>query len=101
MMRVALPIAAMVMVSTAAAQTESVAVPSTSSQFCGVTSAFAISREEGLAELKKCQGGDTVLIPATSLHLVARFCDFTKSMVSTGDRVVCVLQGGDRAIRKK
>ncbi len=101
MIRVALPIVAMVMASTAAAQTESVAVPPTSSQFCGVTSAFAISREEGLAELKKCQGGDTVLIPATSLNLVARFCDFTKSMVSAGDRIACVLEGGDRPIRKK
>jgi hypothetical protein len=101
MIRVALSIVAMVMASTAAAHAESAEAPPTSLQFCGVSSAFAISREEGLAELRKCQGGDTVLIPATSLNLVARFCDFTKSMVSAGDRIACVLQGGDRPFRKK
>lgn len=87
-----------VMLSAGSAHAQSTAAPPPSpSQFCGVS--FLIGIEKALAKLQKCQPGDTVLIPARFPDVVVRFCDFTKSMVSTGGDIACVLQGGDRTFR--
>jgi hypothetical protein len=77
------------------------AVPPTESSFCAAgSSRFRISEAAGLEGAAKCVRGDTILIPVGSGSSIARLCDFTKSMVSGGNFIVCVMQGGARAVRQ-
>jgi hypothetical protein len=50
----------------------------------------------GFAELRKCAKGDTIIIPAGSGSVVARVCDFTRSMILAGGNVICMMQDGER-----
>jgi hypothetical protein len=66
--------------------------PSKPQGYClAASAAFLESESKAFDELKKCVRGDTVVIPAKSASIVARMCDFSKSMVATADYVVCVL----------
>jgi hypothetical protein len=67
----------------------SVAQPSS---YClGASAAFLESETKAFDELKKCARGDTIVIPAKSASAVARLCDFSKSIVTSQDHVVCVI----------
>ena len=77
------------------------ASPADKSGYCISGSAgFLISEDQGIAESKsKCKRGDTVIIPAARTRIIARLCDFTKSILTAGENAVCVLTGTDRAER--
>lgn len=62
------------------------------SGYClAASAAFLESETKAFEELKKCARGDTIVIPAKSASAVARLCDFSKSIVTTQDHVVCVI----------
>lgn len=45
-----------------------------------------------LVELsQKCRPGDTIFLPIANPSVIAKICDFSRAMVSTGYDVVCVL----------
>lgn len=68
------------------------------SSYCAAGSAgFQKSDAAGIAGLAKCVRGDTIIIPAGDGDVVARVCDFTKSIVTSGGYTVCVMQGEMRA----
>ena len=88
----------------AAAQSPTRAAPRTASpadSYCISGSAgFLVSEDQGIAESKsKCKRGDTVVIPAAKTRIIARLCDFTKSIFTAGENAVCVLTGTDRPER--
>jgi len=61
---------------------------------------FLSSEDQGIAESRsKCKRGDSVIIPTAHARIIARLCDFTKSIVPAGGNVVCVLTGADRPER--
>lgn len=48
--------------------------------------------EKGWLQLKNdCRPGDIISLPATFTVVVARICDFSRSMVNTGKDVLCVV----------
>lgn len=47
----------------------------------------------------KCQVGDTLYVPAVEVAVIARACDFNRSMMNNGRAVVCVY-AGDRGTRR-
>jgi hypothetical protein len=66
--------------------------PALPSGYClAASAAFLESETKAFDELKKCTRGDTIVIPAKSASAVARLCDFSKSIVTTQDHVVCVI----------
>jgi hypothetical protein len=70
------------------------AQPAMTSAYClSGAAGFFRGEDQGFAEMKKCQRGDTIVIPSGSASVVARVCDFGKAIVSSGSNVVCVLQG--------
>jgi hypothetical protein len=41
---------------------------------------------------KNCSPGDTIIVPGTYLSLIARICDFSRSLIATpGGNVLCVV----------
>jgi hypothetical protein len=45
-----------------------------------------------LVELsQKCRPGDTIFLPIANPSVIAKICDFSRAIVSTGYDVVCVL----------
>ena len=64
--------------------------------YCGSGSAAlalgsgtAMSR---LAEVRqKCRPGDTIFVPTANPAVIAKICDFSRTIVSTGYDVVCVV----------
>jgi hypothetical protein len=71
--------------------------PIVSSYCLPASAAFLESDAKASEELRKCARGDTVVIPARNPGAVARFCDFSKAVISVGDNVVCVLVFPERA----
>ena len=70
---------------------------SPTSAYClAASAAFLESESKATEELRKCARGDTIVIPAKSASAIARLCDFSKSIVTTSDHVVCVLQLPER-----
>jgi hypothetical protein len=70
------------------------------SSYCLPASAgFREGDSKAAEEMRKCARGDTVVIPAKNPGAVARFCDFTKSIVAIGDNVACVMVFPERASR--
>jgi hypothetical protein len=69
------------------------AAPAASAYCVSGAGGFLMSEAQGFAEMKKCQRGDTIIIPAASASVVARVCDFTKAIVPSGGNIVCVMQG--------
>lgn len=67
-----------------------------SAAYCGSGSAAlalgsgsAMSR---LAEVRqKCRPGDTIFVPTANPPVIAKICDFSRAIISTGQDVVCVL----------
>jgi hypothetical protein len=55
------------------------------------SAAFLEGDSRAAEEMRKCARGDTVVIPAKNPGAVARVCDFSKSIVTIGDNVVCVI----------
>jgi len=72
----------------------------TSSSAQSDTSAYCIlgpiDNDRGAEPLNKCLPGDTTVIPSRNAAVVARFCDFSKAIVTTNTVVVCVVKGGER-----
>jgi hypothetical protein len=69
-----------------------VVTPAPPSGYClAASAAFLESETKAFDELKRCTRGDTIVIPAKSASAVARLCDFSKSIVTTQDHVVCVI----------
>ena len=69
-----------------------VVAPASPSGYClAASAAFLESETKAFDELKKCARGDTIVIPAKSASAVARLCDFSKSIVTTQDHVVCII----------
>jgi predicted RNA-binding Zn ribbon-like protein len=67
------------------------------SGYClAASAAFLESEAKASEEMKKCGRGDTIVIPAKSASAVARWCDFSKSIVATPDHVVCVILTPER-----
>jgi hypothetical protein len=69
------------------------AAPPQSAYCVSASGGFLSSEAQGFAELKKCQRGDTVIIPAGSASVVARVCDFSRAVVASGGSIICVVQG--------
>ena len=40
---------------------------------------------------QKCRAGDTVILPINLQFFIAQLCDFNKSIVHSGDSVICVM----------
>jgi hypothetical protein len=66
---------------------------------------FAVTRRNPATQpddslvYNNCSPGDTIIIPGTYLSLIARICDFSRSVVATsGGNVLCVV-GPPRPIR--
>jgi hypothetical protein len=75
--------------------------PAGAGSFCAAAGGgFILSEAQGLAGLRKCGKGDTVMIPNSAAYAVGKFCDFSKSMVAIGGSVLCVLQGGERPTKQ-
>lgn len=71
--------------------------PPVASAYCLPASvAFLDSDAKASDEVRKCARGDTVIIPAKNASAVARMCDFSKAVVTSGDNVVCVLVSPER-----
>ena len=64
-----------------------------------VSVAFLESEAKASDEMKKCSAGDTIVVPARSAGAIARMCDFSKSVVAVGDKVVCAMVLPERASR--
>jgi hypothetical protein len=74
------------------------ALPAAPSSYCLPASAgFLEGDSKASEEMRKCARGDTVVIPAKSPGALARVCDFSKSIVTIGDNVVCVMVFPERA----
>jgi hypothetical protein len=71
------------------------------SKYCVSGSAgFLTSEEQGIESSRlKCKSGDTIIIPAARTRIIARLCDFTRTIATAEANVVCVLTGTDRAER--
>lgn len=67
-----------------------------SSAYCG-SGSTALALGSGnpinrLAEVRqKCRPGDTIFVPTANPSVIAKICDFSRAIVSTGYDVVCVL----------
>jgi hypothetical protein len=71
------------------------------SGYClAASAAFLDSESKAFDEIKKCVRGDTVVIPAKNVSVVARMCDFSKAIVTTADYIVCVLVIPERESRQ-
>jgi hypothetical protein len=64
-----------------------------------VSAGFLESEAKASDEMKKCSAGDTIVVPSRSAGAIARMCDFSKSIVTVGDNVVCVMVLPERASR--
>jgi hypothetical protein len=62
-----------------------------------VSAGFLESETKAFEEMRKCSRGDTVVIPARSASSVARMCDFSKAIVTTGENIVCTMVSPERA----
>ena len=52
----------------------------------------SVSTTNRLVELsQKCRPGDTIYLPIANPSVIAKVCDFSRAIVSTGYDVVCVL----------
>jgi hypothetical protein len=84
-------LAAMAQTSLAHAQSSEPSAPA----YCGSGSA-ALALGSGsamnrLAEVRqKCRLGDTIFVPTANPPVIAKICDFSRAIVSTGHDVVCV-----------
>ena len=72
------------------------ACPSTAqTQYCSAGLSMANLADHRSADpaaiFRDCVPGDTVAIPANYPSLIARTCDFSKSIVSTPGYVLCVI----------
>jgi hypothetical protein len=71
------------------------APPANSSALCAYPSvAYAVhgNQEEAMALIReKCKRGDTVSLPGDDASMVARFCDFSRTIVRAGNWIVCIL----------
>jgi len=83
-----------------APQRKPVVRPAVASLYClPVSAAFLESEARASDEMRKCSAGDTIVIPVRSAGAVARMCDFSKSIVTAGDNVVCAMVFPERASR--
>ena len=70
------------------------------SSYClPVSAGFLESEAKASDEMKKCSAGDTIVVPARSAGVIARMCDFSKSIIVLGDNVVCAMVFPERASR--
>jgi hypothetical protein len=73
--------------------------PVVSSYCLPVSAGFLESEAKASDEMKKCSAGDTIVVPARSAGVIARMCDFSKSIIVVGDNVVCAMVFPERASR--
>ena len=73
--------------------------PVVSSYCLPVSAGFLESEAKASDEMKKCSAGDTIVVPARSAGVIARMCDFSKSIIVFGDNVVCAMVFPERASR--
>jgi hypothetical protein len=74
--------------------------PPVASLYClPVSAGFLQSEAKASDEMKKCSAGDTIVVPSRSAGSVARMCDFSKSIVTIGENVVCTMVFPERASR--
>ena len=66
------------------------AVPSSSAYFLPVSAGFLESEAKASDEMKKCNRGDTIVVPARTPGAVARMCDFSRAIVALGSLCECV-----------
>ena len=70
------------------------------SLYCLPVSAGILESEATASdEMKKCSAGDTIVVPSRSAGAVARMCDFSKSVVTVGENVVCAMVFPERSSR--
>src|ERR1700704_2666513 len=71
--------------------------PTTGPTYCNVYSGNA---DEHLKQIKQtCTAGDIVILPRRYIWIAAVMCDFSRSIASTAEDVVCVL-GKERPLKK-
>ena len=92
MIRRIFTLVALVAATGANAQTPTRKGSSSTSSYClPASAAFLENEEKVFEEIRKCNRGDTIVIPARSASAVARLCDLTKAVVAAGDNVVCAI----------
>lgn len=72
---------------------------STSSYCQAGSGGFLMSEAKGYAAIGACSRGDTIIIPGGSTSVIARVCDFSKSIVQVSDNIVCVMVVPERGKR--
>jgi len=60
---------------------------------------FLTSEAQGFTALRQCSRGDTIVIPSGSTMVVARICDFNKSIIFAGGSIVCQIVVPERPKR--
>ena len=74
--------------------------PAATSSYCQAGSGgFLMSEAKGYAAIGACSRGDTIIIPGGSTSVIARVCDFSKSIVQVSDNIVCVMVVPERGKR--
>jgi glucose/arabinose dehydrogenase len=73
------------------------AVPPSSAYCLPVSAGFLESEAKASDEMKKCNRGDTIVVPARTPGAVARMCDFSKAIVALGENIVCSMVFPERA----
>jgi hypothetical protein len=63
----------------------------------GAVAGFMTSDPAGTEAALKCAKGDIIAIPDERTRIIARLCDFDKSLAVAGGFVICVLNGGERS----
>jgi hypothetical protein len=76
------------------------ALPAPTSYCVGAVASFFTSDPAGTEAALKCAKGDTIAIPANKTRIIARLCDFDKSLAVADGSVICALNGGERGEKR-
>jgi hypothetical protein len=100
MIRAAPGLAVLLCVSSAFAQS-ALPTPVAVTSYCvGATGIFLTSDPAGIEAALKCAKGDIIAIPASKTRIIARLCDFDKSLAVADGSVICALNGGERGEKR-
>jgi hypothetical protein len=93
-------LAALLWASSAFTQSTPPATAAAASYCVAAAGSFLTSDPAGIEAALRCAKGDIIAIPASKTRIIARLCDFDKSLAVADGSVICALNGGDRGEKR-
>lgn len=103
-MRISIALAAVIVALPAYAQPAAPVPAADTSAFCQSGSVAAMTgagSNRVLADTiwRSCKRGDVIQLPGAETYAISTMCDFSRAIVASGGKVMCVLLAKERATR--